>query len=229
MSSRARRLALSSTAAAATPVAPWLEAVAEGVVPAIGRRPAQRVIATAASVAAATPVLAPPPPAVSANQEQEIFAKGYAQGEKAAAAAAQQQHAALSKQLSASVEELTRVRAEMIRHTERQMVQLALGVARRIVHREVSTDAAALTAMMHAALDRLSHASRVTIRLNPADHQSVTAALPGALTGMTLTADPRVPRGGCKVESEFGDIDAGVDAQIQEIARGLFGEAGAHG
>jgi flagellar biosynthesis/type III secretory pathway protein FliH len=39
-----------------------------------------------------------------------------------------------------------------------------------------------------------------------------------------VTADPRVPRGGCKVESEYGDIDAGVDAQIQEIARALLGD-----
>ena len=41
---------------------------------------------------------------------------------------------------------------------------------------------------------------------------------------VTIAADPRVPRGGCRVESEFGDIDAGVDAQIQEMARALLGD-----
>jgi flagellar biosynthesis/type III secretory pathway protein FliH len=68
----------------------------------------------------------------------------------------------------------------------------------------------------------------VTVRLNPADHQSVSAALADAPTSeqVTLTADARVPRGGCKVESEYGDIDAGVDAQIQEIARALLGGDG---
>jgi flagellar assembly protein FliH len=37
-------------------------------------------------------------------------------------------------------------------------------------------------------------------------------------------ADPIVGRGGCRIESEFGLIDAGIDAQIQEIARALLGE-----
>jgi flagellar biosynthesis/type III secretory pathway protein FliH len=83
--------------------------------------------------------------------------------------------------------------------------------------------------MMRVALERVSDAARVTVRLNPADHQSVTAALADAPTSeqVTLAADARVPRGGCKVESEYGDIDAGVDAQIQEIARALLGDKGA--
>jgi flagellar biosynthesis/type III secretory pathway protein FliH len=33
-----------------------------------------------------------------------------------------------------------------------------------------------------------------------------------------------VGRGGCRVESEYGEIEAGVDAQIQEIARALLGD-----
>jgi flagellar biosynthesis/type III secretory pathway protein FliH len=41
-----------------------------------------------------------------------------------------------------------------------------------------------------------------------------------------VVADPRVPPGGCRVESDLGVIDAGVDAQITEIARALLGDAG---
>jgi flagellar assembly protein FliH len=108
------------------------------------------------------------------------------------------------------------------------MVQLALAVARRVVHREVSLDPQVLMTMMRVALERVSDAARVTVRLNPADHQSVTAALNGTATSdqVTLAADGRVPRGGCRVESEYGDVDAGVDAQIQEIARALLGGDG---
>jgi flagellar biosynthesis/type III secretory pathway protein FliH len=39
-----------------------------------------------------------------------------------------------------------------------------------------------------------------------------------------LTADSRIPRGGCRVESDYGDIEAGVDGQIQEVARALLGD-----
>jgi flagellar assembly protein FliH len=221
MSSRARRL----TVATATPVTSWLDTFSDGIVPASGRRPAQRVTGVSAP---AMPMLAAPAaaPASQPTQEQEIFAKAFAQGERAGVAAAQQQSAALAKQLASTLEDLTRVRAEMIRHTERQMVQLAIAVARRVVHREVALNPELLLAMMHVALDRLSDAARVTVRLNPADHQTVMAAQAGTppSTHVTLSADSRVPRGGCMVESEYGDIDAGVDAQIQEIARALLGE-----
>lgn len=225
MSSRARRL----TAVATAPVASWLEAVADGAVPAAGRRAAQRV---APGAAPAAPVLggggAPvPAPATPAQVEQEIFAKGFAQGQQAGAAAAQQETAALAKKLAASLDDLMRVRNEMIRHTEKQMVQLALAVARRVVHREVSIDANALVTMMRVALERVSDSARVTVRLNPVDHQSVAAALTAAGTSdqVTTAPDARLPRGACRIESDYGDIDAGVDAQIHEIARALLGES----
>jgi len=225
MSSRARRLALASTTGAtATPVASWLEVVADGAVSASGRRAAQRVTSGAAT---AMPSLSVgPAPVSSAQLEQETFAKGFAQGQQAAAAAAQQETAALAKKLAATLDDLMRVRNEMIRHTEKQMVQLALAVARRVVHREVAVDPTAMLTMMRVVLERVSDAARVSVRLNPADHQAVTAALADSPTSdqVAVTADPRVPRGGCKVESEYGDIDAGVDAQIQEIARALLGD-----
>ena len=46
----------------------------------------------------------------------------------------------------------------MIHQTERQMVQLALAVARRVVHREVSLDPDLLIAMARVALERLGDA-----------------------------------------------------------------------
>lgn len=217
---------MSATTGAATPVASWLEAVADGVVPATGRRPAQRV--TSAAVAALTAVPGPgvAAPPTAAQVEQEIYARGFAEGQQMAAAAAQQETGALAKKLAATLDDLVRARDQMIRHTEKQMVQLSLAVARRVVHREVTVDPTALLTMMRVALERVSDAARVTVRLNPADHQAVTAALADspASDQIAMTADARVPRGGCKVESEYGDIDAGVDAQIQEIARALLGD-----
>ena len=35
-------------------------------------------------------------------------------------------------------------------------------------------------------------------------------------------ADPRVEPGGCRVESSFGEIDAGINAQLAEISRALL-------
>lgn len=158
--------------------------------------------------------------------ERDAFAKGFAQGERAGADVANQRGEAMLRQLTQTLEELTALRTQMIRQTERQMVQLALAVARRVVHREVSLDHDLLIAMARVALDRLGESAQVTVRLHPDDYDATGAARVANPIGtnVTVMADPRVARGGCRVESDLGTLDAGVDAQIQELARALLGD-----
>jgi len=157
--------------------------------------------------------------------EREAFAKGYEQGERAGAEAAAQRGEAILRRLAQTIEELTTLRAEMIHQTERQMVQLALAIARRIVHREVSLNQDLLIAMARVALDRLGDSAQVTVKLNPEEFAATGAARVAQLgwTHVTVVSDSRVPRGGCRVESALGTMDAGVDAQLQEIAYALLG------
>ncbi len=159
--------------------------------------------------------------------ERDAFSKGFAQGERAGGEAAAQRGEAMLRRLTETLEELTTLREQMIHQTEGQMVQLALAIARRIVHREVSIDQDLLIAMARVALGRLGDSAQVTVRLSPQDFEATAAARSAQWTGthVTVVADARVGRGGCRVESEFGAMDAGVDAQIHEIARSLLGEA----
>ncbi len=159
--------------------------------------------------------------------ERDAFSKGFAQGERAGGEAAAQRGEAMIRRLTETLEELTTLREQMIHQTEQQMVQLALAIARRIVHREVSIDQDLLIAMARVALDRLGESAQVTVRLSPQDYEATSAVRSAQWTGthVTVVPDARVGRGGCRVESEFGAMDAGVDAQIHEIARSLLGEA----
>ena len=163
-----------------------------------------------------------------AEMERDAFAKGFAQGERAGAEAASQRGEAMLRRLTQTIEELTTLRAQMIHQTERQMVQLALAVARRIVHREVSIDQDLLIAMARVALDRLGESAKVIVRLHPEEFEATAGARAAQWTtsAVEVVADARVGRGGCRVESEFGMMDAGVEAQIQEVARALLGEEG---
>ena len=158
--------------------------------------------------------------------EREAFAKGYEQGERAGAEAAGTRGEAMLRRLSETITELTALRASMIRQTEAQIVELALAVARRIVLREVSLDRHLLIAIVRVALDRLGESARVTVRLHPEEYEATGAARVAEFAGtdITFVPDARVGRGGCRVESDMGMLDAGVDAQIQEIARALLGE-----
>ena len=162
--------------------------------------------------------------------EREAFAKGFAQGERAGAEAAGKRGEVMLRRLTETLDELTSLRAQMIHQTEHQMVQLALAVARRVVHREISLDRDLLVAMARVAMDRLGESAQVTVRLSPEDFEATSAARAALWTGtnVTVVADSRVSRGGCRIESDLGVMDAGADAQIQEIARALLGDGAEH-
>jgi len=164
-------------------------------------------------------------PAQFAVVEREAYAKGYEAGEQAGLATGGQRADAIVVRMSQALEELAAVRAQMIRQTERQMVELALAVARRIIHREVSLDRDLLIAMARVALDRLGESAQITIRLHPEDFEATSADRVSNVMGtcVTVLEDPRLERGACMVESDLGALDLSVDSQIEEVARALLG------
>lgn len=183
---------------------------------------------------------APPPPkmpdfaaleqehqAKLAALERDAFTKGYAQGERAGMEAGAKRAEAMLRRVALTVEELGALRQTLANQSERQMVQLALMLARRIVHREVSLDPELVAAMAHVALKKLGTSSPATIRLNPDDY-TVVARESARWTGtqVTVTPDPSIPRGGCLVESEFGRVDATLESQFEEVTRALLGDSG---
>jgi flagellar assembly protein FliH len=129
------------------------------------------------------------------------------------------------RRVAQTLEELGGLRQTLIQETEREMVQLALTLARRIVHREVTLDPELAAALAHVALERLGATTPATIRLNPEDYTIV--AQDGARWGgatVTVVPDPSISRGGCLVESEFGSVDATIERQFDELSRALFGD-----
>lgn len=191
------------------------------------QRAPETLIPTPAAAAPSTEVVTEVSAQHLAAIERDAFAKGFAQGERAGNEAAAKRGEAMLRRLTQTLEELTALRAEMIRQTEQQMVRLALAIARRVLHREVSLDRDLLIAMARVALDRLGESAQVTVRLHPEDYESTANARAAAWTGaqVRVSPDARVPRGGCRIESDFGALDAGVDAQLQEIAHALLGDA----
>jgi flagellar assembly protein FliH len=157
-----------------------------------------------------------------AELEREAFMKGYAQGERSGAEAAAHRGEATLRRLAQTVEDLAGLRTELILKTERQVVELALGIAARVLHREIALDRELLVAMARIALERLGENTAATIRLNPEDYALIGAKLQASDSSMVrVVADPLVSSGGCLVQSDFGLIDVGIDAQIGEMASAL--------
>jgi flagellar assembly protein FliH len=158
--------------------------------------------------------------------ERDAFTKGYAQGERAGLEAGGKRAEAMLRRLAQTLEELSGLRDNMVRQTERELVQLSIAIARRVLHREVTVDPELTAALAHIALERLGGPTPATVRLHPDDYAIVTSGqvTPLSARQVEIRPDPSVARGGCLVESEFGFINASVDAQVDEIARAVLGE-----
>jgi len=169
----------------------------------------------------------PSPEARLAAIEREAFAEGFAQGERAGAEASAVQADAMLRRLARALDDIATLRTQIARDTEQQMVQLALTVARRVIQREVSTDPELMMAIARVALDRVAEAAHVTVRLNTEDHAAIAAAHDAGWPGnhVTVVADARLPRGGCRIESDLGNIDAGIEAQLHQMTQALLQEA----
>ena len=136
--------------------------------------------------------------------EREAFAKGYAQGERAGAKPAAD--ARRSDAAPAGADD-RRAGGAARRHDARrpsgELVQLALAIAERVVHREI--DARSRTARRRWRASRSTGSARraiATIRLHPDDYAATTAARDGAAgpaTGRRSSPTPTCSRGGCLV------------------------------
>ena len=161
--------------------------------------------------------------------EREAFGKGYAEGERAGEAAAAKRIDAMLTRLADTVHELAGLRAGIMRRSERELVSLALAMAERVVRREIDIDRDLLAVMARVAIDRLGENAVATIHLHPTDCAAAVQRAGGAQPGsVEIVADINVPRGGCVVRSAFGSIDAGIDAQMRELARALLGDDSEH-
>ncbi len=153
-----------------------------------------------------------------ATAKQEAFESGYRRGEQEAREAI----TPVLARMSASIAEVIAMRPELRRLAEKDTVTLALKIARRILHRELSVDHGALNALARVVFDRLSRAEAWQLKVHPQFVDGIRNALPaGVADRVNIEADSLCDPGTFLVRYSEGEIDASVDSQLEEISRGL--------
>jgi len=107
---------------------------------------------------------------------------------------------------------------------ESEVVQLALAIAGKILHREAQVDPMLLAAVVHLALGQLKEGSAATIRVRPeqANKWREQVASQGMNLSVKVAEDPELERGDCILETELGMVNFSLDAQLKEVERGFF-------
>jgi flagellar assembly protein FliH len=162
-----------------------------------------------------------------AGRERGLLEGRQAEGEAQAAA-----HVAAEKwraeQLAELMNGFARERDRYFHAVEREVVELALAVAARILRREAQMDPLLLTGAVRVALGQLSHSTHVRLRVPAAELDLWTEAIahvPNLALRPTVLAGEGMRLGDCVIETELGTVDLGIRAQLGEIERGFFDRA----
>lgn len=119
----------------------------------------------------------------------------------------------------------TRDRAVYFERVEGEVVQLALSIARKILHREAQVDPLLLAGVVRVALEKIDKASGVIVRIHPqnaADWRSYLATQLDPADLPDIVEDKGQPLDGCLLETSMGVASFGLEVQLKEIEQGLM-------
>jgi flagellar assembly protein FliH len=180
---------------------------------------------------AQAPVYIPQPGATptakaAAEAEQRVnaaYKKGFEEGQAAARGKVAAEVESMQAKLARAIEELSGLRARSRREAEQDVVALALAVARRILHRELTVAPEALLGLVKAAFDKMESREIHRVRVARSDAAAVRQFFErmGAPQRVEVMADPALAPGSVRVESGAGTLDASVETQLAEIERGF--------
>lgn len=166
---------------------------------------------------------AEPAPVDTEHLLKDARRQGFEEGQAAARQSAAAQIETMQMKLARTVEELTGARLRYRREAEQDVVALALAVARRILHRELTVAPEALLGLVKAALEKMEIREVHRARVSREDAPMVRKLFEqmGVPQHVEVIADAALSRGGLVIESSRGMLDASVDTQLAEIERGF--------
>lgn len=177
--------------------------------------------------------------AIRAEAQAQGEAEGLGAGRAAGHEAVLDEAAELLANLQTGIAEAMEARKQWLEGQERELLNLALMIAQKVLCLELAHSREAAVSMVEEALRHLTDKSHVRVRVHPMDLSRVVSAkgrLSLAVDGLNhleVVGDPKVGLGGCLVDTRTGVVDARLATQLAEIAAGLLelapGPEGAEG
>jgi flagellar assembly protein FliH len=153
---------------------------------------------------------------------KEAFDQGLAEGRKAG----QVEVRAQVEKLAAMFQDLAKPFEVLDAEVERELLTLAMALARQIVRRELKTDPTQIIGIVRDAIAALPVTARdVRVHLHPEDAAVVREHLAPTESerAWTLVEDPVMARGGCQITTTTSRIDARLETRLAAILSELMG------
>jgi flagellar assembly protein FliH len=157
------------------------------------------------------------------RQEKEAFAKGHAEGREEGFQEGRQEVERLVESLQKIISAAIDKRNQIIQESETQVINLVLLIAKKVIKVISENQRNVVINNVVQALRKLKSRGDVVIRVNLADveltsqHINDFMKMVESVKSVTVLEDSSVDRGGCIIETDFGQIDARISSQLHEI------------
>ena len=159
---------------------------------------------------------------LQAEAYQEAFEQGLAEGREAGRAEVRAQ----VERLAGMFYDLAKPFEALDSEVERELLTLAMALARQIVRRELKADPSQIIGIIREAIAALPVAAReVRVHLHPEDAAVVRQHLAPTESerAWQIIEDPVMARGGCQVTTATSRVDARLETRLGAIMSELMG------
>ena len=159
---------------------------------------------------------------LQAEAYKEAFEQGLAEGREAGRA----EVSAQVERLAGMFYDLAKPFDELDAEVERELLALAMALARQIVRREIKSDPTQIIGIIREAIGALPVAARdVRVHLHPEDAVVVRQNLAPTESerAWQIIEDPVMARGGCQITTATSRVDARLETRLGAILSELMG------
>jgi flagellar assembly protein FliH len=170
---------------------------------------------------------APPAPELTDDTLERACAESFEQGRLASSREFEEKLAALEEKVGQAICILSRERPSLRRAAEADVVKLALAIARRVIRRELSVDSDAIHGIVRVAIEAINNRDVIRVRVHAGLAPSVQRKLRDAnLSHVEVVTDPGFDAGDIVFETQNGELDCSIEAQLKEIDLGIADRLG---
>lgn len=154
---------------------------------------------------------------------EEARQKGYKEGYEAGWQEGKAEVERLVARIHVIIERLVQKRNEIIEGAETQLINLVLLMVKKVVKVISENQKNVVISNVIQALRKLKTRGDVVIRVNLEDVQLATEhtkefiRMIENIRSVSIVEDTTVDKGGCVIETDFGEIDARISSQLHEI------------
>lgn len=164
--------------------------------------------------------------------KKEAYAEGFKKGETDGYKKGLEAAAGPVDDIKALVAGLNDLWNKMIRANEEKILKLIGLTVDKIVYGHVTLDTDVVKKSVLDAFCLLTEPESAVIYVNNEDYEHIDAVKDDffkeitALKQVSIISDPSVSRGGCRIESESGEVDATLEARLETVKKCIIEASG---